>query len=182
MGAVALAVTGVATLGAAGRWALAYEQVAGQPAVLLDEVVGADTGPACAPDDRYVDEPPRGLRADVLAAWNRLRTAAARQGIHLCLNDGKRSARQQQQEFDDAVRRFGTAELASRYVLPPEKSMHVKGIAVDVQPYASAQWVQTHGRTAGWCRRYDNEYWHFEYDRRYISEGCPELLPSATAS
>jgi len=59
--------------------------------------------------------------------------------------------------------------------------MHVKGIAVDVQPLASASWVEEHGESLGWCRRYDNEPWHFEYDPEYTTAGCPELLPSASA-
>jgi D-alanyl-D-alanine carboxypeptidase len=88
----------------------------------------------------------------------------------------------QQREFAEAVRRFGTPELAARYILPPEKSMHVRGIAVDVQPLASAGWMERNGGALGWCRRYQNEYWHFEYDPNYVAAGCPALLPSATGT
>ncbi|MGH3588766.1 MAG: D-alanyl-D-alanine carboxypeptidase family protein, partial [Pseudonocardia sp.] len=137
-------------------------------------------GPPCPLDGRYVDEQPKGLRPDVLEAWHRLRAAARQQGVQLCLNDGKRSAGQQQHELDDAVRRFGARDLALRYVLPPGKSMHVKGIAVDLQPLASAGWVERHGRALGWCRRYENEPWHFEYDPDHARAGCPALLPNAT--
>jgi LAS superfamily LD-carboxypeptidase LdcB len=80
------------------------------------------------------------------------------------------------------VERFGDAELASRYVLQPDESMHVVGIAVDVQPLASAAWVERNGSAFGWCRRYENEPWHFEYDSAYLASGCPALLPSATGS
>jgi zinc D-Ala-D-Ala carboxypeptidase len=178
--ALLLAVASLGVLGATGRVVLVHDPVGGRPVAIVAEVPGPETGPACALDGRYVDEQPDGLRPDVLEAWRRLRAAAGGQGVGLCLNDGKRSVGQQRREFEDAVGRFGTPELAARYVLPPEKSMHVKGIAVDVQPLESAAWVEHHGSALGWCRRYLNEEWHFEYDPAYASGGCPAMLPSAT--
>jgi hypothetical protein len=178
--ALVLAAAVLVTLGATGQVAFAYERVAGWPVAILEQVVGPETGPVCPLDQRYVDEQPEGLRPDVLDAWHRLRANAGEQGVQLCMQDGKRSVGQQQREFAEAVRRFGTAELAGRYVLPPEESMHVKGIAVDVQPLAAAAWVERNGGALGWCRRYQNEEWHFEYDPIYTTKGCPVLLPSAT--
>lgn len=178
--ALVLAVAVLAALGPTGPLPYRYERVAGRPVAIVAEVPGPETGPVCPLDERYVDEQPRRLRPDVLGAWRRLHTEAKRQGIELCLQDGKRSRGQQRREFDEAVRRFGSPELAARYVLPPEKSEHVKGIAADVQPFASAAWVERTGHALGWCRRYENEYWHFEYDRRYAAGECPLLLPSAT--
>jgi D-alanyl-D-alanine dipeptidase len=32
------------------------------------------------------------------------------------------------------------------------------------------------------CRRYQNEYWHFEYDPDHAAAGYPALLPSATGT
>lgn len=181
---VALGLVGIAmvSLGATGGLPFTFKPVAGRALAILEEVPGPETGPKCPLDQRYVDEQPVGLRPDVLDAWNKLRAEAGRQQVSLCANDGKRSAGQQQREFDSAVRRFGTAELAARYVLPPGKSMHVKGIAVDIQPLASAAWVEKNGGALGWCRRYENEKWHFEYDPAYATGGCPALLPSATGS
>ncbi|MEV8435973.1 D-alanyl-D-alanine carboxypeptidase family protein [Actinosynnema sp. NPDC051121] len=180
--ALLLAVASLGALGATGRVVLVHDPVAGRPLAIVAEVPGPETGPVCALDGRYVDEQPDGLRPDVLEAWHRLRAAADGQGVGLCLNDGKRSVGQQRREFEDAVGRFGTPELAARYVLPPEKSMHVQGIAVDVQPLESAAWVEHNGPALGWCRRYLNEEWHFEYDPAYASGGCPAMLPSATGS
>lgn len=180
--ALALAVASVGALGVTGRVVLVHLPVTGRPVAIVEEVPGPETGQVCPLDGRYVDELPDGLRPDVLEAWHRLRAAAQGQGVGLCLNDGKRSVGQQRREFEDAVRRFGTAELAARYVLPPEKSMHVTGIAVDVQPLESAAWVERHGPALGWCRRYLNEEWHFEYDPAHASTGCPPMLPSASGS
>jgi zinc D-Ala-D-Ala carboxypeptidase len=179
--ALVLAAAVVLTLGATGRVTFVYERVAGRAVAIVEEVTGRETGPVCSLDDRYVDEQPKGLRPYVLDAWHRLRAAADEHGVGLCLNDGKRSVGQQQREFAEAVRRFGTPELAAKFVLPPERSMHVRGIAVDVQPLASAGWVESNGGALGWCRRYQNEYWHFEYDPKYLA-GCPALLPSATGN
>ncbi|MEU7527172.1 D-alanyl-D-alanine carboxypeptidase family protein [Saccharothrix sp. NPDC042600] len=157
-----------------------YDPQPGRPLAILEEVPGPPTGSVCDLDNRYVNENPEGLHPDVLAAWHRLTAAAAAQNVRLCLNDGKRSNAQQRAEFEDAVRKFGTEELAAKYVLPPERSQHVKGRAVDIQPHSSALWVERNAATLGWCRRYDNEYWHFEYDPTYTTTGCPPLLPSAT--
>ena len=160
---------------------LAVETVAGRSKPVLADVPGPETGPVCPVDARYVDEAPDGLRPDVLTAWRQLRTAAEKDGVRMCVHDGKRSNAQQQAEFDEAVEKFGTPELAANYVLPPEKSNHVKGVAVDVQPHAAAEWVTENGQAHGWCRRYENEYWHFEYDPAY-AHGCPDLLPDATSA
>jgi hypothetical protein len=153
-----------------------------RPAAVIDEMAGPATGPPCPADKSYLDESPEGMRLDVLVGWKRLRAKAEEQGVKLCLHDGKRSAAQQQKEFDGAVQRFGSPEMAKKYVLPPEKSMHVKGIAADVQPIASSAWVEKNGGPLGWCRRYQNETWHFEYDSTYPTAGCPALLPSANGT
>ncbi|WP_158886762.1 D-alanyl-D-alanine carboxypeptidase family protein [Amycolatopsis anabasis] len=180
--AAALALGTLVTLGATGTVALGSEARPGQPLPVWEGIPGPDGGTVCPLDKRYADEPPNGLRPDVAEAFTRLRAAAGAQQITLCVMDGKRSEYQQQKEFDDAVRRFGTPELAAKYVLPPGKSNHVKGIAVDIQPIASAAWVERNGRALGWCRRYQNETWHFEFDPGYAAAGCPPLLPSATGS
>ncbi|MFC4852309.1 D-alanyl-D-alanine carboxypeptidase family protein [Actinophytocola glycyrrhizae] len=179
VGALVLVVLAAAAA-VVGAVPLARDVVAGRGTPVIEDVPGPDTGPVCPVDERYVDEEPAGLRDDVLAAWRALRSAAQESGVPLCLNDGKRSAGQQRAEFDEAVRRFGTPELAANYVLPPERSNHVKGFAVDVQPWAAAEWVAANGGVHGWCRRYENEYWHFEYDPAH-PQGCPAMLPDATA-
>ncbi|GAA5120141.1 hypothetical protein GCM10023320_26950 [Pseudonocardia adelaidensis] len=182
MASVCGAALALGVLGANGRVVLVWDRVVGAPAAIVVEMPGAETGPPCPLDARYVDEPPDRLPQPTLAAWQRLRSAAGADGVRLCLNDGKRSREQQARQFAEAVQEFGSAGLASRYVLQPDESMHVVGIAVDIQPLASAGWVERNGRALGWCRRYENEPWHFEYDPAYVTAGCPALLPSATGS
>ncbi|MET0132939.1 MAG: D-alanyl-D-alanine carboxypeptidase family protein [Kibdelosporangium sp.] len=167
------------TLG--GLWQfklIGYDRIGGSATFDIDGAVGPDTGPVCSVDKRYTDEAPTGLRDDVAAAFTSLKAKATAQNVTLCLHDGKRSERQQQAQFDEYVTKMGTRELARQFALPPEESMHVKGIAVDIQPQSSAAWLERSAGSHGWCRRYDNEYWHFEYDPAY-TKGCPPLKPTA---
>lgn len=138
---------------------------------------GPDHGPACAVDARYSDEPPTGLRGDVRTAWIRVKQQAAAKHVTLCLNDGKRSKAQQEALFDHYVKQYGPA-AARVYVLHPDKSAHVKGYAVDVQPTSGFRWLQASRGKLGWCRVYDNEPWHFEYSVSYRTSGCPARLPA----
>lgn len=132
---------------------------------------GPDGGTTCAVDPAYNDEPTDGLAADVVAAWADAKAAATAAGVTLCINDGKRSRAQQQATFDDYVTRFGEA-AAHQYVLPPDKSAHVAGYAIDVQPAASAAWLEATNGSLGFCRMYDNEVWHFEFAETFRL-GCP---------
>ena len=96
----------------------------------------------------------------------------------MCLNDGKRSRAQQQATYDYYVQQYGRISRAT-YVLPPEKSAHVLGTAIDVQPYAAYTWLESTAGALGFCRMYDNEAWHFEFSEAYKTAGCPARLPTA---
>ncbi|MGO1050548.1 D-alanyl-D-alanine carboxypeptidase family protein [Crossiella sp. CA198] len=133
--------------------------------------------PVCAVDPSYFDKKVDGLKDAAEAAWKHVRQVAWEAGLTLCVHDGKRSAAAQQAEFDAAVALHGSAAKARQFVLPPGKSLHVQGLAVDVQPRPSAAWLERTKGEFGWCRRYANEPWHFEFDARYKTQGCPELLP-----
>lgn len=110
------------------------------------------------------------------AAWISVKKQAAAKKVTLCLNDGKRSSAQQVALFKQYVKDYGLA-AARTYVLTPDKSAHVKGYAVDVQPASGYQWLQATKGRLGWCRIYDNEPWHFEYSLVYRTSGCPSRLP-----
>ena len=150
--------------------AAAQQAAGGEPAD--PDAPGDDAGEPCPSDPQYFDEQPIGLRPDVAAAWQSAVATAATVGVQLCLNDGKRSRAQQQATYDDYVKQFGTA-MANDYVLPPDKSAHVLGYAIDVQPYAGYTWLQGTNGSLGFCRTYDNEVWHFEYDPAFLTGGCP---------
>jgi hypothetical protein len=147
----------------------------GGVAVPTGMLVLSRAGPRCSVDRHYLDKSPDDLEPAATRAWRTARRAARQEGVTLCLNDGRRTVAQQQAEFDDYRRRLGSSKAAGEYVLPPERSMHVKGLAVDVQPRGSAAWLERTAGRYGWCRRYVNEPWHFEYNATYVVAGCPRL-------
>ncbi|WP_164479161.1 D-alanyl-D-alanine carboxypeptidase family protein [Nakamurella antarctica] len=141
------------------------------------EAAGPDNGAPCPADPQYSDEEVTGLDPNTAAAYLAARRGAAAVGIVMCLNDGKRSTSQQQATYDDYVTRYGVA-VANQYVLPPEKSAHVVGFAIDVQPAAAFNWLAQTAGSYGLCRMYDNEAWHFEFSRTYAPPAArPDFRP-----
>lgn len=105
--------------------------------------------------------------------------AAAAEGVTLTITSGWRTADEQRQLIAQAVATYGSEAEAHRWVLPPERSAHVQGLAIDVGPAAGAAWLGEHGAAFGLCRTYANEAWHFE---PVIEPGgtCPEPYPDSS--
>lgn len=105
--------------------------------------------------------------------------AAERDGVELRVTSGLRSASEQDELWRAALDEHGSTVEASRWVLPPELSAHVQGLAVDVGPHEGAAWLGEHGARWGLCQVFANEPWHFE---RLTSKNgtCPALLPDAS--
>ncbi|MET0789032.1 MAG: M15 family metallopeptidase [Cellulomonas sp.] len=122
---------------------------------------------------------PRGLDPELVRRFEAARAAAAGDGVELTLTSGWRSAAEQQEIVDAAVERYGSPEEAHRWVLPPESSAHVQGLAIDVGPTEGALWLEQHGVELGLCRAYANELWHFEM----LADGataCPPMHPDSS--
>lgn len=115
------------------------------------------------------------MRGSVVAAQQ----AAAAAGITIEVVSGHRDAATQARLYEEAVHKYGSAGEARKWVLPAELSEHVKGGAVDVQPRAAAAWLEEHGVRFGLCRRYDNEWWHFERLAGPKGATCPAREPYA---
>lgn len=118
------------------------------------------------------------LTPALLHAIQRAAHGAKADGITLGLTSGWRSPEFQQQLFNDAVARYGSAAIASEYVASPETSKHVIGHAVDVGPTAADTWLIRNGSAYGLCQIYANEIWHFELASDY-GGSCPPLRPNA---
>jgi zinc D-Ala-D-Ala carboxypeptidase len=104
--------------------------------------------------------------------------AAKVEGIDLRINSGWRSTGFQQRLFDDAVRTYGSVDVARQFVASPEVSKHVVGQAVDVAPVDADKWLIRNGAQFGLCQIYANEIWHFELV--VDPQGnCPPLKPNA---
>jgi D-alanyl-D-alanine dipeptidase len=104
--------------------------------------------------------------------------AAAAQAVDLRITSGWRSKGFQQRLFDDAVRKYGSADIARQFVASPDVSKHVVGQAVDVAPVDADNWLIRNGAQFGLCQIYANELWHFEL--AVDQQGnCPPLRPNA---
>lgn len=103
-----------------------------------------------------------GVTPELRSAIERATAAAAKDGIQIRVQSGHRSAAEQQRIFDFSVAKYGSVATARRWVLPPGESRHVSGQAVDVGLRAGARWLEQHAAEFGLCRRYANEWWHFE--------------------
>jgi hypothetical protein len=117
--------------------------------------------------------PATGLDPELAARFAAAQEAAAADGVTLTLTSGRRTPEQQQELVDDALARYGDPAEAHRWVLPPETSAHVQGLAIDVGPTEGAYWLQEHGLEHGLCPTYANEVWHFEMLPAGAAE-CPE--------
>ncbi len=105
---------------------------------------------------------PTALDPDLAQRFADAQAVAAAEGVPLTLTSGWRSADEQQALVDDAVATYGSVEEAHRWVLPPELSAHVAGLAIDVGPADGARWLEERSAQLGLCRTYQNEWWHFE--------------------
>jgi hypothetical protein len=110
--------------------------------------------------------------------------AAKKDGQALYIASGFRSLSRQKTLFAQAVKKYGTAAEASKWVAPPLVSHHPWGVAIDVnypnEP-VGAGWLEINGSKFGLCRVFENEWWHFE---PVIAPGwkCPALVADATFS
>lgn len=116
------------------------------------------------------------MQRSAAAAFEEALAAARRAGEQPGIRSAWRSAEWQQVLFDRAVTTYGSKAEATKWVLPPGDSAHVKGYAVDVTPQSAARWLEAHGAAYGLCRTYDNEWWHFEY---LATTDCPPRRPTA---
>lgn len=167
LGVVALVASGCSAAGATER----PPRVA---AASDGELPGSPTGEPGAP----VGGPADGVDADLLARFEAARDAAAAEDVELRITSGRRTAEEQQQLVDEAVAKHGVPE-AYRWVLPPETSAHVQGLAIDVGATQGAYWLAEHGLEFGLCQTYANEVWHFEK----LPDGadtCPEQHPDSS--
>jgi len=145
------------------------------------------TPPATKPPQKTVktskpspEESINGLSPKLKARLRKAMTAAKAAGVTIRITSARRSAAKQQRLLNEAIRKYGSYKLATRWVLPPKYSAHVLGKAVDIGPAAAMQWLNKNGWRYGVCRRYDNEPWHFE---ALTAPGtkCPPREPHAVA-
>lgn len=169
---VALAATGCSAAGAS-------DDPPRAAAVPGDGLRASSAGEAAAsPAAPPLDDPAEGLDPELLARFEAARAAAAAEDVELRITSGRRSAAEQQRLVDEAVAEHGVPE-AYRWVLPPERSAHVQGLAVDVGPTPGAFWLAERAVEFGLCQTYANEVWHFEKLPEGAAE-CPAQHPDSS--
>ncbi|NEA35036.1 M15 family metallopeptidase [Streptomyces sp. SID13031] len=129
---------------------------------------------------QYSEESIEALSPKLRSRLKKAMAAAKAAGVPIRINSGRRSKAKQARLLKEAIQKYGSYEEATRWVLPPEKSMHVQGKAVDIAPQAAMAWLGKNGWKYGICRRYDNEPWHFE---ALTAPGtkCPPIETNAVA-
>lgn len=129
-------------------------------------------------DDGY----PAVARLDpaLLEALRQAATNARDDGIVLIVDSGWRSRNYQEQLFEQAVSKYGSAEKAAQWVARPGTSAHELGQAVDIGPSDGARWLSDHGAAYGLCQIYRDEPWHYELRPRAVDEGCPPMYADPT--
>lgn len=129
------------------------------------------------------DREPEGataLDAKLERAISKAIVAAEKDGVALRVTSGLRSYADQEALWAEGIETHGSEAEAARWVLPPDVSTHVEGLAVDVGPADGAAWLGEHGARWGLCQVYANEPWHFE--RVTKNKGtCPAPLPDAAS-
>ncbi len=118
------------------------------------------------------------LDPPLLAAIQNAARSAAADGVDVEITSGWRTKGFQQRLFNDAVRTYGSVDIAQQYVASPEVSRHVEGKAVDVGPPAADNWLIRNGSRFGLCQIYANEIWHFELVAGPNGD-CPPLRANA---
>ena len=120
------------------------------------------------------------LEPGLLRALRRAGADAADDGVELYVNSGWRSRRYQEHLLEEAVSKYGSRQVAARWVATPSTSPHVTGEAVDIGHSEAAAWLGDHGASYGLCQIYGNEPWHFELRPAAVRDGCPQLYDDPT--
>ena len=117
---------------------------------------------------------PTSLNPGLVDAFERAQAAAAHAGHELTITSGFRTAEEQAAMLVAEVAKRGSLEEALWWVFPPERSMHVQGLAIDVGDGPAADWLAKEGARLGLCKTLAWEWWHFEWRARWeAARACP---------
>lgn len=135
---------------------------------------GGPTSATASPITAIVTSTPNGLQPGLMDAFGRAQATAAASGFRLTITSGFRTADEQAALLEAEIAKRRSREAAMWWVFPPERSMHVQGLAVDVGDGPAADWLDEEGARFGLCRTLSWEWWHFEWRERWEEAGaCP---------
>jgi LAS superfamily LD-carboxypeptidase LdcB len=114
----------------------------------------------------------QGLNSDFSTSLTAFINAAKADGIDLGIGSGFRSVEKQKQLWEQALKKYGSPEKARKWVAPPGKSNHNKGIAVDLSSSGvflgknkntkATEWAHANAEKFGLHFRMGWEPWHIE--------------------
>ena len=139
------------------------------------ELAGATSATtATSPTAPSTTSAPTGLHPGLVDAYERARVSAAVAGHDLTITSGFRTAEEQAALLEAEVAERGSLAEAVWWVFPPDRSMHVQGLAIDVGDGDAADWLAGEGERFGLCQTLAWEWWHFEWRERWEEAGdCP---------
>jgi len=89
--------------------------------------------------------------------------AAKEAGFDVSVTSGERTHKRQQELWEEALAKYGSPEIARKWVAPPGSSMHEKGLAADLQYGTGArEWMHANAGRFGLTYPLGNEPWHIE--------------------
>jgi hypothetical protein len=134
----------------------------------------AATSTTTTPTAPTTTSTPTGLLPGLVDAFGRAQASAADDGYHLTITSGFRTADEQAALLEAEIAERGSLQEALWWVFPPDRSMHVHGLAIDVGDGPAADWLDEQGARFGLCRTLSWEWWHFEWRERWEAAGaCP---------
>lgn len=114
----------------------------------------------------------QGLTTDFSQRLTQFILDAKAQGIDLGIGSGYRSYEKQKRLWEQALKKYGSAEKARKWVAPPGGSFHNKGLAVDLNSNGqflgkeanskATEWAHANAKKYGLHFRMGHEPWHIE--------------------
>ena len=148
--------------------------VAGSSAEPSDATSAGRAAVPTAPTTPTTSSVPTRLNPGLVAAFRRAKAEAAKAGHELTITSGFRTADEQAALLKAEVAKRRSLKKALWWVFPPDRSMHVQGLAIDVGDGRAADWLADNGARFGLCKTLAWEWWHFEWRERWQSaRTCP---------
>jgi len=106
----------------------------------------------------------QGLQPDFATKLGSFLSAAQQAGHSIGIASGYRSPERQEQLFREAVKKYGSEEAARKWVAPPGRSNHNRGLASDLSYSSDAakSWAHQNASKFGLNFRMAHEPWHVE--------------------
>ncbi|MFN8577282.1 MAG: M15 family metallopeptidase [Candidatus Sericytochromatia bacterium] len=107
------------------------------------------------------------VRNDVVQPLNNLINITSQKGIKVQVSSSYRSVEHQKELWNKALKKYGSVKTARKWVAPPGKSNHNRGVALDLSMYRNGKKLSQREfdniiAQAGFYRPMSWEGWHIE--------------------